>query len=152
MKRRVKRPGANEMGRFAVELELSNNRDLLKAEDGELPSEKVRRVRVRGIVDTGATRLVIPKATAVELGLKITGKVGVRYADGRRAIRPVVDNVHLSLLGRSSVFKAAVEPKRESALIGAIVLEDLDFLVDPQEERLRPRDPRMIISEAESSR
>jgi predicted aspartyl protease len=149
MKRRVKHKGAKGIGRFAVEIELSNNRDLLKAEDGELPANKVRRLRIRGIVDTGATRLVIPKAAADQLGLKITGKVGVRYADGRRAIRPVVDNVHVTLLGRSSVFKAAVEPKRESALIGSIVLEDLDFLIGPQHERLLPRDPRMIISEAE---
>lgn len=137
------------MGRFAIDIELANNRDLLKAEDGELPDEKVRRVRIRGVVDTGASRLVIPKTVVEQLGLKITGKVGVRYADGRRAVRSVVDNVHVSLLGRSSVFKATVEPKRDSVLIGAIVLEDLDFLVDPQHERLLPRDPKMIISEAE---
>ena len=137
------------MGRFAVGIELANNRDLLKAEDGELPEEKVRRIQIRGVVDTGASRLVIPKSVVEQLGLKVTGKVGVRYADGRRAVRSVVDNVHVSLLGRSSVFKATVEPKRDSVLIGAIVLEDLDFLVDPQQERLLPRDPKMIISEAE---
>ena len=137
------------MGRFAVGIELANNRDLLKAEDGELPEVKVRRIQIRGVVDTGASRLVIPKSVVEQLGLKVTGKVGVRYADGRRAVRSVVDNVHVSLLGRSSVFKATVEPKRDSVLIGAIVLEDLDFLVDPQQERLLPRDPKMIISEAE---
>ncbi len=65
------------------------------------------------------------------------------------AVRDLVDNVHLTLLGRSSVFKAAVEPRRESALIGAIVLEDLDFLVDSTLQQLRPRDPKMIVSEAE---
>ena len=149
MDRLIVRRGIRHMGRFAVEIELANNRDWLKAEDGELPQDKVRRVRIRGVVDTGASRLVIPKTVAEQLGLKVTGKVGVRYADGRRAVRSVVDNVHLSLLGRSSVFKATVEPKRDSVLIGAIVLEDLDFLVDPQQERLLPRDPKMIISEAE---
>ena len=137
------------MGRFSVEVELCNNRDLLLAEDGSLAPDKVRRVRVRGVVDSGAARLVIPKSVARQLGLKVTGKVGVRYADGRKAVRPVVDNVHVLLQGRSSVFKAAVEPKRESALIGAIVLEDLDFLVDTAHERLLPRDPKMIISEEE---
>src|SRR5262245_39300637 len=116
MKRGGKHSGVKEMGRFAVEIELTNNRDLLKAEDGELPSEKVRRLRIRGIVDTGASRLVIPRSVAKQLGLKVTGKVGVRYADGRHAVRPVVDNVHVALLGRSSIFKAAVEPKRDSAL------------------------------------
>jgi hypothetical protein len=53
------------------------------------------------------------------------------------------------LQGRDSIFKAAVEPKRDTALIGAIVLEDLDFLVDCEKQRLVPRDPRFIVSEAE---
>jgi predicted aspartyl protease len=137
------------MGRFAVEMEVANNRDLVKAEDGDLPEEKVRRLRIRGIVDSGATRLVLPKAIADQLGLKPTGKAAVRYAAGRSAVRSVVDNVHVTLLGRSSIFKAALEPKRESALIGAVVLEDLDFLVDSTYQRLVPRDPKMIVSEAE---
>ncbi len=137
------------MGRFSVELVLSNNRDVVKAEDGELPASKVRQIRVHGLVDTGASRLVLPKRIADQLGLKVTGIVGVRYADRRRAVRAVVDNVHVSLLGRSSVFKATVEPRRKTALIGVIVLEDLDFIVDPLGERLLPRDPKMIIAEAE---
>ena len=149
MDRATQLRGEKRMGRFGVEIVLANNKDLLKAEDGDLPDDEVRRVRIRGVVDSGATRLVIPKTVADQLGLKVTGKVGVRYAVGRRAVRSVVDNVHVPLLGRSSVFKAAIEPRRDSVLIGAIVLEDLDFLIDPQRERLLPRDPKMIISEAE---
>ena len=53
----------------------------------------------------------------------------MRYADGRRATRPVVSNVWLQLLGRDGVFSAVIEPDREDALIGAIVLEELDLLV-----------------------
>jgi len=34
-------------------------------------------------------------------------------------------------------------------LDGALVLEELDFLIDPLKERLFPRDPKMITSEAE---
>jgi hypothetical protein len=57
--------------------------------------------------------------------------------------------VYLQLLGRDSVFTAIVEPNRRKALIGAIVLEDLDFLVDCTQQRLVPRDPRFIVSEIE---
>lgn len=145
----MKRNGAKRMGRFSVEIKLANNVDLALASRGKINADEVRRATVRGVVDSGATRLVLPKRTVQELGLKATGKVGVRYADGRRAVRSVVDNVHVQLLGRSSVFKASVEPRRDSALIGAIVLEDLDFLVDSSRQRLIPRDPKMIISEAE---
>jgi hypothetical protein len=53
------------------------------------------------------------------------------------------------LLGRGGVFSALVEPDRTDALIGAIVLEDLDFLVDCTRQMLFPRDPDMIVSEVE---
>jgi hypothetical protein len=42
-----------------------------------------------------------------------------------------------------------IEPKRDSALIGAIVLEELDLLIDNTRQRLVPRDPRFIVSEIE---
>jgi hypothetical protein len=44
---------------------------------------------------------------------------------------------------------AIVEPKRTSALIGAIVLEQLDLLVDCQRQRLIPRDPSGPLYEIE---
>ena len=42
-----------------------------------------------------------------------------------------------------------IEPRRRSTLIGAIVLEDLDFLVDCTAQRLVPRDPKFVVSEIE---
>lgn len=64
-------------------------------------------------------------------------------------IRSKDDNMGRFAGGRSSVFNAIVEPGRNSALIGAIVLEDLDLLVDCTSQTLRPRDPNQIISEIE---
>ena len=145
----VRKRKVDPMGRFSVDIDLANNGDMELARAGHLAPEAVRRVRIRGVVDCGATRLVIPLAVAKQLGLPKAGKINARYADGRKAVRDLVDGVHLELLGRSSVFKAAIEPKRESALIGAIVLEDLDFLIDPMQQCLYPRDPKMIVSELE---
>lgn len=80
--------GKTKMGRFTVEVEITNNRDLANAESGYLDPAKVRRKTIRGVVDSGATRLVLPGALAKELGLPIKKKkVKVRYADGRRAMR-----------------------------------------------------------------
>jgi len=118
------------MGRFSVEVELANLGDLHDARSGRIPPEKVRRLRVRGVVDSGAARLVIPAKVAEQLGLEIAGNAKVRYADGRTAERSIAKEIHLSYGGRDSVFNAIVEPERQSILIGAIVLEDLDFLVD----------------------
>jgi predicted aspartyl protease len=138
------------MGRFSVEVELANLTDQIQAKLGLIPPEQVRRLRARGVVDSGATRLVIPATVAQQLGLETTGQSAqVRYADGRTAERSIVKNIHLAYGGRDSVFNAIVEPDRQSILIGAIVLEDLDFLVDYVGQRLVPRDPKQIVSEAE---
>lgn len=137
------------MGRFSVEIELANDEDLVRAKTGMIATDQVRRERIRGVVDSGATRLVIPEALARRLGLEEAGTAQVRYADGRTATRPMVQRVHLAYGGRASVFNAIVEPGRESALIGAIVLEDLDLLIDCTSQRLVPRDPKQIVSEVE---
>jgi predicted aspartyl protease len=138
-----------KMSRFYVTVEVANNDDLAAARRGDLAPEKVRRVTLQGLVDSGASRLVLPKKVVEQLGLRVTEYVKVTYADRRSVKRPVVQGVHVALQGRDSIFKATVEPKRDTALIGAIVLEDLDFLVDCEKKQLVPRDPRFIISEAE---
>lgn len=138
-----------QMGRFAVEVELVNDGDLVRAMAGVISSDQVRRTRIRGVVDSGATRLVIPETTATQLGLEMSGTLRVRCADSRSSERAVAERVRLTYGGRSSVFSAVIEPARESALIGAIVLEELDFLVDRTNRRLVPRDPKQIISEIE---
>jgi hypothetical protein len=43
----------------------------------------------------------------------------------------------------------AAEVRNSTALIGAIVLEDLDFLIDCTKLRLVPRDPDYVVSEIE---
>ena len=141
--------GTQKVGRFSVELELSNHEDVILAKKGVIPSAKIRRVTLLGLVDTGASRLVLPQRVVKQLGLEPSGTVKVKYADGRQVVRPTVDDVEVKLLGRRNVFSASVEPRRQTALIGALILEDLDFLVDPLKMKLVPRDPKMIISEAE---
>jgi predicted aspartyl protease len=73
----------------------------------------------------------------------------VRYGDGRTATRATVEQVQVKLLGRRGTFRAILEPDRTTALIGAIVLEDLDFVVDCKNNRLMPRDPDHVIHEIE---
>ena len=137
------------MGRFAVELKVSNNQDVHLAAHGVLAPDKVRYAVLRGIVDGGAAKLVLPASTAEQLGVPTMGEATVRYADQRTSTRPVVEEVRLELLGRHGTFSAIVEPDRTTALIGAIVLEDLDFLVDCTKQQLTPRDPNRIVSEIE---
>src|SRR5260370_15029180 len=143
----MNRGGNGEMGRVAIEVHLANQEDLVRASDGTIPSDKVRRAQAPGVVDTGASHLVLPKKIAKQLGVPVAGKMRVRYADHRKATHDVVESVEVQLLGRRGTFKAIVEPKRIDVLIGAIVLEDLDLLVDCRTPKLRPSDPSFILSE-----
>jgi predicted aspartyl protease len=142
-------PPSKKMSRFSVNLDVANYGDMVLAQRGDLDPSKVRRLTIAGIVDAGASRLVLPRRVVEQLGLRSSEYVKVKYADGRTGKRPVVQGVRLELQGRSSIFKATVEPKRDTALVGAIVLEDLDFLVDCEKQRLVPRDPKFIVSEIE---
>jgi predicted aspartyl protease len=141
--------GGNNVGRFNVEFEVANNDDLALVRHGVLPADRVRRQTISGVVDPGAAMLVLPEAVVKELGLRLGNKIKVRYADGRRAQRREAKGVYVELLGRNTIFDALIEPKRDTALIGAIVLEALDLLVDSRRARLIPRDPHGPIYEIE---
>lgn len=138
------------MGRFSVDLEVTNNSDLVLAENGHLDPAKIRRSMIRGVVDPGATKLVLPEAFVKELGLPLfRSRIKVTYADGRSVVRKEIGGVYARLQGRDGIFTAVAEPKRTTALIGALVLEELDFLVDCKNQCLVPRDPRYKLSEME---
>jgi predicted aspartyl protease len=142
---------AAERGRWpcSAEVDLANHKDLFRAEAGLITPEQVRRARVRGVVESGAAHLVISASIAQQLGLEISRSTQVRYADGHTAERTIVKDVHLAYRGRESIYSAIVEPERQFILIGAIVLEDLDLLVDCVTRQLSPRDPDQIITEIE---
>ena len=138
-----------KVGRFKVEVELANFEDMIAVRLGVLTADKVRRVKILGVVDSGAAGVVLPTAVAKQLGIPVTGKVKVTYANRQSSRRDKVEGIYLELQGRHGIFTAHLEPKRDTALVGAIVLEELDFLIDSRRERIYPRDPEMITSETE---
>ena len=136
----------DSIGRVSTDVELANYDDLALARRGVIPPEQVRRLTVNGVVDTGATFLVIPEDVARQLGLPIVRRTKVSFADGRSTDRPVAGSVYLSWGGRSDVFSAIVEPGRDSVLLGAIVMEALDLVVDCGRQQLAPRDPEQTTA------
>lgn len=137
------------MGRFNVEFQVANNDDLALVRRGYLRPDQVRRETISGVVDSGAAMLVLPQAIVKKLGLPPGDSIQVTYADGRHAQRSQAEAARVEILGRHDTFTAVVEPKRKTALIGAIVLEALDLLVDCKHQRVIPRDPRWPVYEIE---
>lgn len=144
-------PEPTDMGRFSVEFVVANNRDVvnLRVGDRALLKERVKHLVLTGVVEGGASRLVLPQRVVDELDLQVEGETSVRYADDRREKRPLVGNVWLELLGRHGVFSAVIERNRKDALIGAIVFEELDLLVDCVTQSLHPREPDAILTDIE---
>mgnify|MGYP001573616766 CR=1 FL=1 len=126
------------MGQVRVTLELANFNDEENARLGVVMESQVRRASVEALVDTGATQLVLPKTVADQLGLRVLGRVPVRYANEQKAVRDLVGVVTVTLMGRKTRVDAIVEPDKTYALLGQIPLEALDFHVDPKGQRLIP--------------
>jgi predicted aspartyl protease len=141
--------GDGSVGRVTIDIEVANNDDLALVRRGMLQPDQVRRETIPGVVDSGAAMLVLPQAVVKRLGLPLGNQVLVRYADGRRGRRREAKGATIKLLGREDTFTAVIEPKRPDALIGAIVLEALDLLVDCKAQRVVPRDPRGAVYEIE---
>ena len=60
-----------QMGEVHVRVRLSNPADLEQAAQGLIDKEKVRSYEVEALVDTGATRSVIPPEILHQLGVSI---------------------------------------------------------------------------------
>lgn len=128
------------MGEVYVELELENHADRVLAEHGHLKPSKVRRARVKVLADPGATLLVLPQDLVERLGLQIKGeKVIVTCADERKEERPVASVLTVRVGDRSMETDCIVGPPGSEPLLGQIVLERLDLLVDCKEGKLVPR-------------
>ena len=120
------------MGKVMAKIKLQNSVDLNNARSGLLHSEQVRTLEMEGLVDTGATLLVIPEEVAAFLGLPEVGKRPIRLADGRVRNFPVVGDLRIEILGRDMSTDAVLIPIGTTILIGQVVLETLDLVVDPK--------------------
>jgi predicted aspartyl protease len=135
------------VGRFSLEFEVTDHGDAVMAEEGFLLKDHPRRARISGVVDTRVTRPMLSASVVTKLGLLEAGEAKVGYADGRRESKAKVRDVELEIQGRSSVFTAVVEPGRTNALIGAIVLEELDFVADCTQQVLLPLDTHWVFDD-----
>jgi predicted aspartyl protease len=108
-------------------------------------------VELEAKVDTGATMLVLPESIAVQLNFPKIRKQIVKYANEETAERDIVWGVEVEVCQRKGVFEAIVQPGKKYALLGAIVMEALDLIVDPRGLQIypNPRSPSLPMAEIE---
>jgi clan AA aspartic protease len=127
------------MGEVKVKVELENYGDREVASRGFLAADQVRSQRVEVIVDSGAMMLVLPQDLVEALGLRLLRKAIVTYADERKEERDIAGVVSVSVAGRKVETNCVVGPPGSEPLLGQIVLEEADLLIDCANQRLIPR-------------
>ena len=124
------------MGEVYVRVRLSNATDVEMVRRGVMQPDQVRTCEVDGLVDTGATRSVIPAEIAQQLGLSIHDRTVVRLADLSKVQVGATSAIRFEIYGRATIEDAYV--LGDEVLIGQTVLESTDLLVDCTNRKVIP--------------
>ena len=127
------------MGEIVVNVELENFVDRALQKRTRSETNHVRRHVMKAVADTGAVMLALPQDVVEKLGLEIQRTVVVSYADERKEERPVAGAVTIKIGDRAMTTECIVGPPTSEALIGQVVMEELDLIADPQKRTLTPR-------------
>ena len=124
------------MGRVHVQVTLTNYREEVMTRLGQLDASQVHRYETEALIDTGAVRSVVPPAVADRLGLLRLERTEAKYANSAVEEVDVTEVFTVEILGRRTHITAMV--LGEHILLGVMVLEDLDLMVDCNRNCLVP--------------
>lgn len=127
------------MGEIHARLTLENQRDRILADAGHLDAQSVRRIELDALVDAGAVMSLLPQDVVERLGLPIDGNIIVTLADEQKIELPRARYLSLSCEGRQMDTDCLVGPPRCESLVGQLVLERLDLVLDPLKQTITPR-------------
>lgn len=127
------------MGEIVAEIELENVVDQALVRTGHLEEGDVRRATVRAIADTGAMMLTLPKNVVDQLGIDVIRAAFFTLANGERSELPIAGPLTIRIGDRWMFTSCVVAPAGTDALIGQIVMEELDLIPDPARQTIGPR-------------
>lgn len=124
------------MGLVHAEIELINAEDLALAKRHFIGEEEIKRMWVKGLVDTGSYMLCINESVQAQLQFPVMEKRMGQLANGEIIECDVVSQVEVRFKNRRTICNAMILPGDSEVLIGAIPLEDMDVLIHPQRQEL----------------
>lgn len=127
------------MGEVRVKVRLVNEGDRLMCERGRLSKRKIRRADISAVVDTGAVMVLLPQDLVERLGLKKFDRRIVVLADERKVELDQVGPLSLAVGDREMKTDCLAGPPGCEPLVGQIIMEALDLIVDPVLRTLTPR-------------
>ena len=127
------------MGEVRANVLLRNYISVGSAKRGYISEKDIETAELEMTVDTGAVMILLPQDEVEKLGLEPAKKVVVTYADERKEERWVAKGVEVTIGNRSMVTDCIIGPPLCEPLLGQLVLEELDLIVDAQRKILGPR-------------
>ena len=116
--------------RHTTQIKLANLKDINLAEAGMIKPDEIRELIVENaVVDSGATRLSLPKPLIQQLGLEHVGHTRARTTNGV-VNRTIYSTVQFTVLERDGTMPVTELPEDVPVLVGHIVLEMLDLCLD----------------------
>ncbi len=114
------------MGKIIQKAILENTIDIGAAEEGLIPKEKIRKLEIEFLVDTGAAMICLPPNAIENLGLKARHKRDVITANGK-VNRTVYSPVQIKIFDREANLDVMELPEGTPPLLGYLALESLDL-------------------------
>jgi len=127
------------MGEVRARIVIENQADRILSEAGHLDTAHVRRLELDALVDTGAVMTSLPQDVVETLGLPRDGKIIVTLASEEKIELERARLLSLTLGNRQMDTDCLVGPPRCEPLVGQLVLERLDLIVDPVQQTVTPR-------------
>jgi clan AA aspartic protease len=125
------------MGRIIQKITVQNAYDVHDAQIKRIPGSEIRSIEVDAIVDTGATFVCLGKTHIEELGLPFHKRLDIKTANGK-ASRRTFKGAEIELNGRTFVMEVMENDDETPALIGYLLLEALDLVIDPRSQKVTP--------------
>jgi clan AA aspartic protease len=124
------------MGFTYADITLVNAGDIEVAARGLMPSESVRMLDVRVLVDSGAAALVISGHLKLQLGLPVLRTTETETANGVIQETEIVGPITIRFKNRAFICEAFVLSGLTEVLLGVIPIAGMDVIIDPIKEEL----------------
>ncbi len=98
---------------------------------------KGNEIELEALVDTGAMYMSLPRSIIEKLGLQEGRRVNVRTTNGSIQ-RRVYEGARIYIQDRSVTMDILELPDEVPPLLGVLILDALDFIVDPITQKLAP--------------
>ncbi len=125
------------MGHTIETIKVQNAYDIYDAKQKRIPESEIRTIEVEAIVDTGTTYVCLSRKDIEKLGLPFHKNVEIKTANGK-ASRRTYEGAKIFLNDRTFVMEVMENDNDTPALIGYLLLEALDLVVDPKTQKAIP--------------